>query len=112
MVVTEHCNNIARRGIFTKLGAWWTGKVISGMMARHAKGECSLFSVQFKDAWSKIYIRLKRNCGGRFFQLELLAEDCTYEDVILFIQEEKNGEGWREFAEAIIEFVEEGPSKG
>lgn len=32
--------------------------------------------------------------------------------VILLMPEEKNGEGWREFDEAITKFVEEGPSKG
>lgn len=81
-------------------------------MNSHGRGESSLFSAWFKDAWPKIDLRPKRNYGERFFQLELPAEDCTFEDVILLIPEEKNGEGWRDYAEAIIQFVEEGLSKG
>lgn len=104
--------NIARRGIVTKFGAPWIVKTISSMVARHAKGERSFISVWFKDAWSKIYLRPIRNYGARFFQLELPMEDSTLEDGILIILEEKNGDGWREFAKALINFMEAGSGKG
>lgn len=48
MVITDHCNNIARRGIVTRIVVVWLEKTILSMFARHAKGEGSLFPYGLK----------------------------------------------------------------
>lgn len=49
---------------------------------------------------------------GGFFNWNCQQKIARLRFVILLVPEEKNGEGGREFDEAIIKFVEEGSSKG
>lgn len=66
VVATDHYNQ-KEGGIFTKMGGKWLGKTMLFMQLKTAKGESSLYPVWFKDAWSKIWLKPKRNYRGRFF---------------------------------------------
>lgn len=90
--MAEHYNGVVRRGMVTKVGALWLGKTMAGMVSRAEKGKDSLFSVWMKDAWCKMWIRRKKNFGRHFFQLELPMVDSSFEDVHIFIHEQREGE--------------------
>lgn len=66
------------------------------------------FSVRIKDVWSCVWLKPKKSFGRRYFQLELPAEECYFEDIIILLPEGKEGKGWSKFAENIIAFVEAG----
>lgn len=93
-MISEICYKGSRSGIVTKASGRWVVESMLNLMTESAKGEASLDFVWLNDAMVNDLLKPKRNFGGRFFQLEIPTEDCTIEDPIILIPEERDGEGW------------------